>query len=156
MEAIAALGIASNIIQFVDFSLKVVSKGNHIYRSNDGSLAEHNDLELVTNDLLILQKGIEQSLTAPSLNDSDEDGDKKAMKALLLASDKSAKNLLQRLNMVKAQGRFRRWKSLRQALKSIWSKKEIEELSSRLSMFRDELQTRTIISLEYVNMFDVN
>ncbi|KAI9658401.1 MAG: hypothetical protein M1821_002534 [Bathelium mastoideum] len=148
MEAIAALGIASNIIQFVDFGLKVVSKGNRIYRSNDGSLAEYNDLELVTNDLLILQKGIEQSLEAPSLNDSDEDDDKEAMKALLLASDKAAIDLLQHLNMAKAQGRFRRWKSLRQALKSIWSKKEIEELSSRLSMLRDELQTRTIISLD--------
>ena len=62
----------------------------------------------------------------------------------------AAEKLLKKLNMAKAQGRFRRWKSLRQALKSVWSKAEVEEMARILHGFRSELQLRIMISLRYV------
>lgn len=149
METVAAVGLASNILSFVDFGVKVVSKGHRIYRSNDGSLEENNDLEAVTNDLLVLQTRMERSLLSESL-DPYQTNDDEALKKLLSASNGLAKTMLQRLNKAKAQGRFRRWRSLRQAVKSVCSKTEVDEMAQRLAQFRAEFQTRIISSIRSV------
>lgn len=54
-ETLAAVSLAGNIVNFLDFGLKIVFKGREIYLANDGTLSEHNDLEAVTRDLLLLQ-----------------------------------------------------------------------------------------------------
>lgn len=51
MDPVTALSTASCIVQIIDFGVRVVSKGNKIYLSIDGTLAETLDLELITNDL---------------------------------------------------------------------------------------------------------
>ena len=51
MEALAALGLASNIIQIVDFGARLLSKSREIHHSADGSLDENNILEDVTSNL---------------------------------------------------------------------------------------------------------
>ncbi|PVH84734.1 hypothetical protein DL98DRAFT_584281 [Cadophora sp. DSE1049] len=45
MEAFAALGLAAAVIQFVDFSSKLVSKGQQLYHSTDGALLENTEME---------------------------------------------------------------------------------------------------------------
>jgi hypothetical protein len=121
MDPITALGIAGSIVQFVDFGIKVVSKGNKIYHSGDGTTAENHDLETVVTDLILIQTRLRQSLipldAAGLLNEDDQ-----ALVHLSATSNEVASALLERLKKVKAQGRFRRWKSFRQALKSISSK----------------------------------
>ena len=62
MDPITALGVAGSIVQLVDFGIKVVSKGNKIYHSGDGSTAENHDLENVANDLVLIQTRLRQSL----------------------------------------------------------------------------------------------
>ncbi|CZR67693.1 uncharacterized protein PAC_17592 [Phialocephala subalpina] len=58
-----------------------------------------------------------------------------------------AKTLLTRLNMVKAQGRWRRWKSFRRAIKSVSSQKDIDNLSQRLTLVKDELHIHILVML---------
>lgn len=146
MDPLTALSVAGCIVQFVDFAWKVVSKGNKIYRSNDGSTAENSDLEVVTTDLILLQAKIKR--TAPARDDADESTTQDAgLEKLVTASKELAETLLRRLNMAKAQGRYRRWKSLRQALKSVCTKDEIDTMAKRLSAFREELQTHILVSL---------
>ncbi|KAL9029249.1 MAG: hypothetical protein Q9196_002487 [Gyalolechia fulgens] len=146
MDPLAGISLAGAILQFVDFGLRVVSKGMQIYRSVDGTLTENVDLEAVTNDLLVIQAKLQCSRPptgAPSMPSKDA----QAFESLRATAAKTAEKLVERLNMVKAQGRFRAWKSLRQALKSVWSKRDIEEMASRLQWFRSELQLRLLISL---------
>ena len=150
MDPLSGLSIASNIVQFVDFGLRVVSKGNRIYRSVDGALTENLDLEVVTNDLLVIQAKLRCSCLT-SADTALPLEDVKAFDALSSACFDLARRLLERLNMAKAQGRFRRWKSLRQALKSVWSKPEIEEMANTLHSFRSELQLRLLVALRQVN-----
>src|SRR5579871_6769347 len=121
MDPLSVLSVASNIVQFVDFGLRVVSKGNQIYRSVDGRLAENLDLEIVTSDLLLLQHKLQRCIPVSS-GTSPVSEDTQALQSLCQSCTTTAERLLERLNMAKAQGRFRRWKSLRQALKSVWSK----------------------------------
>ena len=53
MEPLSALGVASNVVQFVDFASKVVSETARIYRGRARRDAEdeRSELERVTNDL---------------------------------------------------------------------------------------------------------
>ena len=146
MEALSALSLASNIVQFLEFGLRVLSKGNKIYRSIDGALDENLDLEIVTNDLLIMQTKLKRTLLASNNMQLTPD-DVEAFNTMSEACAGVAEKLLERLNMVKVQGRFRRWKSLRQALKVVWSKKDIENIKNTLQSFRSEMQIHLLVSL---------
>ena len=46
--------------------------------------------------------------------------------------------------------KHRRWKSFRQALKSVWSKGEIDDIERRLNSYRKELDAHILVSLRYV------
>ncbi len=54
MDPLTSLSLASNVIQIVDFSTQLVSKGYKIYKSADGTLAENVDIEAVTHSLKTL------------------------------------------------------------------------------------------------------
>jgi hypothetical protein len=146
MEVLAALSLASAILHFVDFSIKIVSKGYKIYHSGDGSLSENNDLEIVVNDLVLLQARL-QCATTGSNTDNPFSKEEASLLSLRATANELAANLLDRLNMVKAQGKYRRWKSFRQALKSIWSKREVNEMAQRLEVLKTQLTLRVIVSI---------
>jgi hypothetical protein len=147
MDPLSALSIAGTVVQFIDFGLKVVSKGRSIYRSGDGTLSEYHAIDLLTNDLLTLQARLRCSIPSYTL-DRESPSDDTALETLCTASSELAGTLLERLNMAKAQGGCRAWKSFRQALKSVWSKKAIDEMLERLLAIRDQLQFRVLVSLK--------
>lgn len=57
MEALAALGLAAAVVQFVNYSTGLVSKGRQIYYSSTGALAENTEMEEASKRL--------QALTEP-------------------------------------------------------------------------------------------
>ncbi|KIW97978.1 uncharacterized protein Z519_01562 [Cladophialophora bantiana CBS 173.52] len=136
VDPVSAIGVAGSVLQFLDFAAKVVTKGNQIYRTRDGLLQEHQDLNLVTSDLLLMKTKIEKLHPDETIPDQ-----------LLSASVELARQLLTRLNQAQAQGRLRRWKSLRQAVKCVCSKKEVDDMANRLAMFRDQITLRLMTSV---------
>ena len=58
LESIAALNLAGNIIQFIDFGCRLFSKSRELYKSSDGVLAEDVELEIIANSLKTLSKGL--------------------------------------------------------------------------------------------------
>ena len=60
MEALAGVSLAANVIQFIDFSYTLVSRGKRIYRN--GSLSEYGDLEKVTIALVDYNRRLQESL----------------------------------------------------------------------------------------------
>ena len=146
MDPLTALGVAGNLVQLVEFGVRVLSKGNHIYHSAEGTLEANHDLEKVTTDLLLLQTKLKRSWRPRNLSSALPE-DEQRMHDLCVSCDTVAQKLLERLNMVKAQGRHRRWKSLRQALKSVCSKQYIDELSRSLSNYQTQLNVHLLVSL---------
>lgn len=51
MDPLTALGLASNIVQFVDFASKLISQSHEIYQSADGALEDNVALEHVAKNL---------------------------------------------------------------------------------------------------------
>jgi len=146
MDPLSALGLAGNIVQFIDFGSKLVCKGRQIYKSSEGALDQHVDLEAITGDLVLLSAKIE-----PSKYGNQESNQQSKEEAVLLklttACNDVALTLLTTLNSIKVTGRHRRWKSVRQALKTQLNTEKIEELSRRLSRLREELILHVTVSL---------
>ena len=89
MEVLAAVGLAGNIVQFIDFSGKLLAKSAQLYRSGKCALAENIDFETATNDLALLNKKLKDGATGT--------GDK-ALESLCLSCNTVADELLAALN----------------------------------------------------------
>lgn len=144
MDPMTAVALASSIVQFVDFSSKLVSKGHHIYTSANGALSENLDLEAVTVDLSHLTarlKGYE-GCTCPTKDQQD-------LLNLASSCDFLADQLMERLEKLKVDkdAKHRKWKSFRQALKAVWSKKELDDMATSLASFRSQLELHILVSL---------
>jgi len=51
LDPLAALGLASSIVQLISFTSDLVAKGRDIYQSSDGTLVENLELEAITKSL---------------------------------------------------------------------------------------------------------
>jgi hypothetical protein len=150
MDPLTALSLAGNIVQFVDFSSKLLSAGRELYKSTTGSLTVNDEIELVTSDLLAIARKLrpDQNLGLEFRQMCDE--------AVRLAQD-----LLRRLDKLKVKTRVEdgvgkkeldkeKWKSAKQALASVWFSKDMTALVDRLSKIREAIETRILLSLRYV------
>lgn len=128
MEALAAVSLAGNILQFVDFSGKVISSSKQLYRSADGSLVENSDSEKITKDLKALSKVIQQSGSSdPVLGE------------LCIGCIAISEQLLHALEKLQVKGKHSRSQSLRKALKNLWGKQAVRSLEARISGYREQL-----------------
>ena len=150
LDPLTALGVASNAVQLVEFSSRIVSRGQKIYKSNSGTLAESLELEAVTNSLLKTNNILENSLRSYELHRPLVD-EEKELKIICEGCESAGLELINALQKVKVQGKHRKWKSFRQALKSVYSKAQIDDLTNRLEGFRKLLDTHILVSLRCAN-----
>jgi molecular chaperone GrpE (heat shock protein) len=141
METLATIGLVGNIVQFVDFSGKLISKSSQLYRSGKGALAENVDTETAAKDLVLLNNKLKDAATIT--------GDR-ALESLCESCNAVADELLAALDKVKVKGKQQKWKSIRKALRNVWSKEEIEELERRLAKFRELLNLHVVTDLRCV------
>ncbi|KAI0854404.1 hypothetical protein F5Y00DRAFT_256898 [Daldinia vernicosa] len=139
MEALVAVGLASNILQFVDFSAKLIRISNEL--RNDATSSENKDHQVITTHMKALAQGISDSAKAISQTSTTASPEEKALQPVAFQCCKLADSLLDRLKKCGIQhgqnnSRLQRVKT---AFKAIWNKREIEEISNRLQFFRSEL-----------------
>jgi len=130
METLVAIGLVGNIIQFVSFSGELISKSVEIYHSGSGTFKDNASIETATNHLIFLNREIQDSSTSI--------GDER-LQRLCASCSAAAEDLLAALDKVKVKGQPSKWKSIRKALQSVWSKEDIEKLEQRLATLRDDL-----------------
>jgi hypothetical protein len=63
MEPLAAIGLAGNITQFVDFGLQLCRTMTQIYRSASGSTKQNDDIEILINNFSCNLYDIERDLS---------------------------------------------------------------------------------------------
>ena len=143
MDPLSAISLAANIAQFLDYATKLVSKGHALYKSSEGALAENLDLEAIANSLTDVNSRVVQSYcripgTASSTATTSV-LDQQSLKSIAESCDKVAKQLLDILQRLKVQGSHRKWKSVRQAFKSVWNKAHIDDLRKRMEGYREQM-----------------
>ena len=146
LDPLTALGLASNVVQLVDYSLKLVSRGNALYKSKDGALLENREMEMIADDLARLTGRLHGSL-ANACKISVLTADEVELKTLSEACEAVAQELLHALDNLKVKRKPQRWKSFRKALASVWDKEKIDNIVERLSKFRAQLDTHVLLSL---------
>ena len=145
LDPISALGLAASVAQFLTLATVIVSKGYQIYKAADGTLSELRDVEQITNDLVNLNSRLIESLYTTA--DGRPSKDELALEKLSVACANIGQQLLVRLQQLKVKGPYRKWKSARQALRSVWSKQEVDAIAGKLAMYREELEFHILVSL---------
>lgn len=150
ITAFTAIGLAGNVVQFVDYALKIVSKGREAYKSVDGVTDENSDIESVTEELRASSKRLSSSLANCSVlpNDTAATREDTGLVSIAQSCEEIAKSLINLLDTFKVEpGKFRRIRSLGQAIKAAWKKDEVEQLEATLRSYQRQLDTRIIVSL---------
>ncbi|KAN0113338.1 hypothetical protein V8E51_006289 [Hyaloscypha variabilis] len=140
LDPFTAIGLAGNIVQFVDYSSKLISSTHEIYRSSTGSSRDHDHLEGIATRLLELSRSLEQP--KPFGTESYEKAIHELRKECIL----DAESLLKLIKALKAR-KESKWSSFRQAVCSAAKKNEISRLERRLSDHQSGLATQVIAML---------
>lgn len=146
MDPLTCLSVAGTVIQFVDFASKLISKGHELYKA--GELSVHEKVALATNDLLDLNIKLQQPLYSDVAHHRVTK-DEANLQDLCNASSELAKELLERLGQLKITDKHNVARSLRKAFRSVWERKELNELEDRLERLRSAIHTRILASLRY-------
>jgi hypothetical protein len=147
LDPFSALSVAAALFQFIDFTAQIVSKGNHLFQSASGILPENESIESAAIRLRDLAGPLQPQTLA--VGGYTEDG---ALKALCGECVDIATQLLAQLEKLKVSDNCnnRRWKSFRQALKSVWSKDKVDGLNKRLKGLDEQLRTHILLLLRYL------
>jgi hypothetical protein len=144
LEPISAIGIAGNIIQFIDFLGKIFSESREAYHSAVGSRAELIDLEVIAKHIEDLTLSLQLNSSATQRSDLFASVQKSCLSR--------ASELLGTINRLKVQpGPHRRWHSFQHAIRSVWKKDKIHGLQVRLR----ELQSQITAQMMCVHSFHV-
>ena len=147
LDPLSALGLASNVIQFVEFGCKLVSGAVEIYEARDGTLAANSELGYIIEDL----RDMSVSLGPGSQHQvSGLSKDETKLQELAISCKELADEFLLVLENLKVQGRHKRWKSALQATRSAWNKRQIRNYMKRINEFRSQLTARLVSILRFV------
>ncbi|KAH8784376.1 hypothetical protein BGZ57DRAFT_757700 [Hyaloscypha finlandica] len=151
MDPLSALSVAAAVVQLVDYGAGIVSKGTQLYKSVDGALGENIELETASIRLQQLSSGMQGSLSQARRDNTQGSPAQvdQHLEAMCNECVTVSQELVNKLETLKVPGDhpYKKWKSFRQALKSVWSKEKIEAIAERLCSLRAELNTHVVVSL---------
>ena len=139
----ASIGLASNVLQFIDFGTRFVMKAWKIY--HDGQGAGDNIL-----DLLATTKDLESAVTALTSEPGTADS---GMHEICVSCSEVASQLLTSLRELAAPEQPGKREALKAAFKRLWKQQDIENLKRRLDGFREQLVVQLLLSLRYAILF---
>jgi hypothetical protein len=145
-EAIAAFGLAANVVQFIDFGSKLTSSFWHLYKSGrDGveevSFAPH--LQTMTSDLQNILDGL---VDQESGDGSHDDSGLRKLAEDCKAQAAELQTLLGSLGTA-GNGKFGKREALKAAFRAVWKEDEINSFEVRLGQFRQQLTLHLLSSL---------
>ena len=135
MDPVSAIGLASSILTFVEFSSKLVKGIYEVAGSANGVTEENAHIGVVMQDLEDVTDAIEVDFKGSSKQEKDLI--KLASKCAVLSRD-----LQKTLKSVKVQRGNVRWQTIKAAWKTLTKKDKIENMEKTISQYRDELMLR--------------
>ncbi|KAF2803353.1 uncharacterized protein BDZ99DRAFT_400033, partial [Mytilinidion resinicola] len=148
LDPLTAIGLAGNVVQFVDFTAKLIAEGRAIYKA--GATSENEDLEVITRDLI----GLNGKLLSVSPPDSGsvQESEDEDLQHLAKRCVELGKELLSILEDLRMSGSYTRWDSFRMATRTVRKKDKIEGIQKRLNDIRAQLNLHLIALLRFMEM----
>lgn len=138
IDPFTSLALAGNILQFIDFTWKLLSESRTIYHSDTGSSDDHVVLERIVKNLHPLVANLTISNTA-----SDQ------LKDIATTCQNVSAQLLEALMKLEMHGQKSRWKSFVHALKNVWEQSQITNLTIQLEKAQNQLNTHLLFMMRY-------
>jgi hypothetical protein len=140
MDPITAIGFATSILTFVDFSYQVISGTFEVIKA--GRTSDNAHVSVVIDDL----HNVTKELSNRPLGSSKHDD---ALNELALECQQVSRDLQNLLEKLKTEIGSPVWKSVRVVLRSKWKKGHIAELDKRLARYRSQTLLRLVLILKY-------
>jgi hypothetical protein len=144
MDPLTALGLAGNVVQFVDFTSKLISGAYEVYSSSTGTTAETADLSTVIEDLEVVTRRLTPTLNKPRTDDEI------ALSNLVSKCQKLSGDLLKVLNKLKSKNPHSKWESVRVTWAAIRKKEHLASIEKRVYNYRNEILLRISIMMRRV------
>ncbi|KAI1739718.1 hypothetical protein F4680DRAFT_133863 [Xylaria scruposa] len=135
MESLVALGLASNIVQFVDFASKLIVSTRTLYKSTHQTSSNNLILRKVADDLTRLSDAI----IVPNHPGDD------SLRQLALNAKEVARDLLAVLDDLQIKGKKTTWKSFLLALKEVRHNDIVVSITSSITT----LQTQMMLQAQF-------
>jgi ribosomal protein L21 len=138
MDGLSALTVAASVAQSIEFGLDLVTKSKEIYKSANGASIKDEETEAATKRLVQLSDRLKTSANDQNTTSGNLSPEDQALQTVCDQCIVVSDELLQKLNKLKVhdQGKLRRYKSFRQAIKSVCSKSAVDEMATRLRELR--------------------
>ncbi|KAH0843180.1 hypothetical protein FOPE_07819 [Fonsecaea pedrosoi] len=142
LDPLSAIGLAANIVQFIDFSRRLISDAKEIYHSTNGVTAENVELQDVAESLSRLSSTLLNPLDHSQAAISQTEAE---IVKIAAASRVVGDELLAAIQSLTAgDGSHKKWRSFLQALKTLWKKDKIAKLRKRLEDARSNLSVHVL------------
>lgn len=138
LDPFTVLGLASNILQFLSFTGKVIKGTQAISSSPSGSSEDNTYLRNRSVDVSCLIDGFLDPQNGCSHDLRDVLQDCKGI----------VQDLLHLLDSLKVKGPKTKWKSFVIALKEIWSQSRIEDFSAKLQELQVRINTHVDLQMK--------
>ena len=141
-----AVGLISNIFQFIDVGSRFVSKVWNISMSGRQGLTAVLDVQKVTEDLEHVLPGFKSPNDASPCLDSSDRG----LQQLAGHCERLALELIESIRKIDLPEKSRKRDNLMSAIRLIWKEEELKSLQSRLDGYRQELILHLLALIRYV------
>lgn len=154
LDPLTAFGVAANVIQFVDFGMKLVSTGNILYKNR--SLIQHTELRQQAHQLVKFNEILKSRLWSFDHEDQSAETARQQghsrrptgppdeiellLRSALNYSTACAEELLEIVNRLTVSGRHAKWQSFRIALSSLLDESHIEKTTQKLFQAQQKVQ----------------
>ncbi|KAF2463999.1 uncharacterized protein BDR25DRAFT_272291, partial [Lindgomyces ingoldianus] len=140
LEALVAISLTGNIVQFVHFGCSLFAKCQEVYRSTSGTTSELEELQVIAKHVEELLLKID----APLKSQQSGTGKVTSSPTLVELGNRCrsvAFDLISALDDLNERGSktSRKWRSFRMTLASIWKEDHIVRLEERLERLRDQV-----------------
>jgi hypothetical protein len=145
-DAVAALGLASNVLQVIDFGSKFLSIAWKIYRSGKSavdSVDELADLQKINSNLY----GVLDKLQAPSSGLNDVLSDHHGIIQLATECSRLVQKLLGFFRNLGLGENGRKRDAIKAAFKIMWKEDDIQAVQDAINEFRQQLTLNLLVSL---------
>ena len=141
-DPVTIVSLAANAVQLIDFGLKFCREVREI--SYAGLSTGNQDVQTMTHLWVETTQRLEQGLTqAPTFG--VQDIEEQAILSLARKCTSIGRDLDDRLSALQLKGDKGKLRSIRQAIKSIWTQRRIQEVTHQLTQYRTQLQCHLAI-----------
>lgn len=138
-ETLAALGLASNVLQFVECGFRMIKTAKDLKSSSDGATKLNREVELLARNLNDTMKAIKASDAVPVSSEMSQ--------AVSTCTDLSDE-LIQMLENLKVDpDKDSSWTRVKASVRSFRKADEIKALDERLNRFRTQICDRVNLDL---------